>query len=182
MRVIKTIFIILFSFLITSTLAIASSPFIPDPDIIIQPIEYDAAFFRLKSAKSIECYFPKGMLANWQGKEMALKEDQMSTVIHFDNIDVLDKKQARMIALNATDVRAFISPNGITFIEITDNGNFIYTTVFPSYLKNKKINSEPQKDSLLFQEAFIAVSSRHIYAPRIGAMPSQFHGYCRILE
>ncbi|CCD06488.1 hypothetical protein [Legionella pneumophila] len=88
-----------------------------------------------------------------------------------------------MIAkLGATDVRAFMSPSGITFIEVTDTGNFIYTTVFPSYLGDKKINSEPQKDTFLFQKAYIAVTSRHIYAPIIGAMPSQLHGYCRILE
>nr|WP_161503498.1 hypothetical protein [Legionella pneumophila] len=114
---------------------------------------------------------------------MKLEEDHISNAIHFDNIDTSNKKQARMIAkLGATDVRAFMSPSGITFIEVTDTGNFIYTTVFPSYLGDKKINSEPQKDTFLFQKAYIAVTSRHIYAPIIGAMPSQLHGYCRILE
>jgi hypothetical protein len=114
---------------------------------------------------------------------MKLEEDHMSNAIHFDNIDISNKKQARMIANGgATDVRALMSPTGITFIEVTGIGNFMYTTVFPSYLGNKKINSEPQKDAFLFQKAYIAVTSRHSYAPTIGAMPSQFHGYCRILE
>lgn len=84
---------------------------------------------------------------------MKLEEDHISNAIHFDNIDTSNKKQARMIAkLGATDVRAFMSPSGITFIEVTDTGNFIYTTVFPSYLGDKKINSEPQKDTFLFKK------------------------------
>ncbi|AMV15243.1 TPA: hypothetical protein ACHW7I_002947 [Legionella pneumophila] len=175
---IKPALSILFFILIAPVLAIAE-----EPGLGKQSIENDAAFYELKSAKSIECYFPQGSFANWRGQSMKLEEDHISNAIHFDNIDTSNKKQARMIAkLGATDVRAFMSPSGITFIEVTDTGNFIYTTVFPSYLGDKKINSEPQKDTFLFQKAYIAVTSRHIYAPIIGAMPSQLHGYCRILE
>lgn len=175
---IKPALSILFFILIAPALAIAEAPDLGEP-----PTEYKMAIYELISAKSIECHFPQGSFANWQGKSMKLEEDHMSNAIHFDNIDTSNKKQARMIANGgATDVRAFMSPTGITFIENTDIGNFIYTTVFPSYLGNKKINSEPQKDTFLFQKAYIAVTSRHSYAPIIGAMPSQFHGYCRILE
>lgn len=169
---------IVFFILIAPTLAIAEAPASGEP-----PPEYKMAISELMSAKSIECYFPQGSFANWQGQSMKLEEDHMSNAIHFDNIDISNKKQARMIANGgAGDVRAFMSPTGITFIENTDIGNFIYTTVFPSYLGDKKINSQPQKDAFLFQKAYIAVTSRHSYAPVIGAMPSQFHGYCRILE
>ena len=172
---------ILFLILIAPTLALAELPKLTDPDEV--PQEYKMAIYELISAKSIECYFPKGSFANWRGQSMKLEEDRMSDAIHFDNIDITDKNQARMIAnVGATDVRVFMSPTGITFIENTNIGNFMYTTVFPSYLGNKKINSEPQKDTFLFQKAYIAVTSRHSYAPIIGAMPSQFHGYCRILE
>lgn len=147
------------------------------------PAEYEKAINELKFAKSIECFFPQGVTTNWQGKSMKLEEDRFSNAFHFDNIDVLNKKQARVIGnAGATDARAFMSPTGITFIEITDIGNFTYTTVFPSYLGTKKINFEPQKDIFLYQKAYIAVFSRHIYAPIIGAMPSQYYGFCRILE
>lgn len=147
------------------------------------PPEYEMAINELKSAKSIECYFPQGSFANWKGKSMKLEEDRFSNAIHFDNIDSSGKRRARLIGnMGATDVLVFASPTGITFIEQTEIGNFIYTTVFPSYLGDKKINSEPSKNTFLFQKAYIAVTSRHGYHPLTGAMPSQFHGYCRILE
>lgn len=168
----------LFFILITPSLAISASSASGK-----LPPEYEMAISELKSAKSIECYFPQGSFANWQGNSMKLEEDRMSDATHFDSIDISNKKQARMIANGgATDVFAFMSPTGITFVENTDIGNFIYTTVFPSYLGNKKINSEPSKNTFLFQKAYIAVTSRHIYSPMTGAMPSQFHGYCRILQ
>ncbi|RUR11575.1 hypothetical protein [Legionella septentrionalis] len=153
---------------------------IADPNKV--PQKYKTAIYELMSAKSLECYFPKGAIANWQGKTMKLEEDHMANAIHFDNIDTNDKKRARMIGnMGATDVLASMSPTGITFIEFTDVGNVMYTTVFPTYLGDKKINSDPQKNKLFFQKAYIAVYSRHIYDPIIGPMPSQFHGYCRIL-
>lgn len=176
---IKSTLSILFFILITPALAIAAETPAPGEP----PTEYKMAISELISAKSIECYFPQGSFANWKGKSMKLEEDHMSKAIHFDNIDTSNKNQARMIAnVGAADVQAFMFPTGITFIEKTKIGNIIYTTVFPSYLSDKKINSEPQKDTFLFQKAYIAVTSRHIYAPTIGAMPSQFHGYCRIME
>lgn len=169
---------ILFFILLAPTLAIAEVLDLGDG-----ATEYEIAINKLKSAKSIECYFPQGMLADWKGESLKLTEDRMSNATHFDNIDTSDKNRARLIGnAGAVDVRAFISPTGITFVEVTGVGNFTYTTVFPSYLGNKKINSEPKKEAFPFQEAYIAVWSRHIYAPIIGAMPSQFHGYCRILE
>ncbi|QDP71543.1 hypothetical protein FOG18_02615 [Legionella israelensis] len=200
---IKSTLSILFFILIAPTLAIAELPELPDPDLPVltnpdkeeasaksnpndlgeRATEYKTAINKLKSSKSIKCYFPQGVLANWQGESLKLEEDRMSNATHFDNIDISGKGRARLIGnMGATDVLAVISPTGITFIEYTDVGNVTYTTVFPSYLGNKKINSEPKKDTFLFQEAYIAVFSRHIYAPIIGAMPSQFHGYCRILE
>ncbi|WP_454783992.1 DUF4124 domain-containing protein [Legionella sp. WA2024007413] len=158
------------------------SPQSKPSDLGKRPPEYETAIYELKSAKTIECYFPQGMIANWQGKTMKLEEDHMSNAIHFDNIDLSNKKHARMIGnLGATDVIAFGSPSGITFTEVTDVGNLMYTTVFPFYLGNKRINSEPS-NTFLFQKAYIAVTSRHIYAPIIGPMPSQIQGYCRILE
>ncbi|GGI82671.1 hypothetical protein [Legionella impletisoli] len=169
---------IIFFILISPTLAVAE---VPEHQERLS--EYKIAFKKLISAKSIECYFPQGVLANWKGKTMVLEEDRFSNAVHFDNIDISGKGRARLIGnLGATDVLAFATPTGITFIEKTDIGNFIYTTIFPSYLGDKKINSEPQKNTFLFQEAYIAVTSRHGYHPITGATPSQFHGYCRILE
>lgn len=172
----KSKFSILFLILIAPTLALAELPDLGDP-------EYKIAFKKLISAKSIECYFPQGVRANWQGGAMKLEEDHFSDATHFDNIDLSGKGRARVIGnRGTTDIMAFASPTGITFIEKTDIGNLIYTTVFPSYLGDKKINSEPKKNTFLFQEAYIAVTSRHAYHLRYGIMPAQYYGYCIILE
>lgn len=175
---IKSTLSILFFILIVSPLSKADTP-----EHDKQLSEYKKAIGELKSAKSIECYFPQGTFANWTGQSMKLVEDHMSDAIHFDNIDTTNKNQARMIGnLGATDVKAFMSPTGVTFIESTDIGNFIYTTIYPTYLGNKKINSEPSKNTFLFENSYIAVTSRHGYHPFLGASSSQFHGYCRIME
>ena len=125
---IKSTFSILFFILIAPTLAIAELPALPEnPDVDVKStddlgghrIDYDASIYLLKSAKSIECYFPQGMRANWQGKTMELKEDHMPNAVHFNNIDISDKKQARMIgSVGASDVRAFMSPIGITLLKL----------------------------------------------------------------
>ncbi|CCD06487.1 hypothetical protein [Legionella pneumophila] len=84
---IKPALSILFFILIAPVLAIAE-----EPGLGKQSIENDAAFYELKSAKSIECYFPQGSFANWRGQSMKLEEDHISNAIHFDNIDTSNKK------------------------------------------------------------------------------------------
>ena len=145
--------------------------------------QYEEAIKSLASVKSLKCYFPKGTLVSWKSNKIKLVNDPMGNPIHFDNIDAIKKRRARIIGnLGSADVFAYISPTGITFIEETKVGNKIFTSVFPSYLGDKKINGEPQNDSYLYQKAFIAVTSRHIYIPSATAMPSQFYGFCRIFD
>jgi hypothetical protein len=64
----------------------------------------------------------------------------------------------------STDVTAVLSAAAATFIERTNSGSLIFTSVFPEY---KKGTSE-----------FIAVMSRHINFIG-GLIPSQQHGTCQ---
>jgi len=83
-------------------------------------------------------------------------------VIIFDQIDV-DNNKARMIGnAGATNVYILTSPKMITFVETTETGNQIFTSVF--------IYS-PFKDG-----AFASVTSRHINI--VMPVVSQYHGTC----
>ena len=88
--------------------------------------------------------------------------------INFDNID-LESKKARMIAnAGAEGVMALVYPTGRMFVEKTGVGNFIFITVFPSYLNNRTVPTAPKTDSLVnaqLTKAFLAVMSRHLFNP-----------------
>ena len=145
------------------------------------------ALEKLMSAKSLVCEFPTGTFADWQGATLKLDNDRMKGQYHFDNIN-LKNKSARVIGnIGAVDVMVFASPGGLTFMEATGMGNMIYTTVFPSYLAQKTIPGATEPDALTksqLPKAFMAVMSRHLFDPELThlPMPSQFHGYCRVLE
>ncbi|HAT8592899.1 TPA: hypothetical protein ACS3GE_001222 [Legionella pneumophila] len=147
-------------------------------------IEKDAEVFKkLMLAKSLECRFPMGVLVSWKEDAFNIQKDQMGDAIHFDNIDIDAKNHARMIGnLGATDVYAFASPGGLTFIEKTKFGYLNITTIFPEELGNTKINGKPEDNDFLFQDAYMAVTSRNYYDFIFKTGPSQYYGYCRILE
>ena len=136
----------------------------------------------LMKAKNIKCYFPKGVLARWEKKGFKLDNDSMTGASYFDSID-FSKNKARLVGnMGATDVKAWLFPSGISFVEMTPAGNIMHTTIFPVNLGDKNKGFRRSDESLNFKEAYLAVLSRHIFAPGIGAMPSQFYGYCMIME
>lgn len=173
----------LFIFLILSVPIIAMANELPQSDPNNLKTQYLKAMKSLADTKSLKCFFPQGKFVTWKGKKIAVEDDHMSNAILFDNIDVFKEKKARIIGnAGAEDVVAFISPTGITFIESTEVGNKVYTSVFPTYIEDKEFNSGPRRDSFQYEKAFIAVTSRHIYIPIHGVMISQYYGYCVIFN
>jgi hypothetical protein len=127
----------------------------------------DDVFKKLITTKTLKCQFGKGLSASWEHGQLKLINDNFNATIFFDSID-LDKGKARKIAnQGSSDVAAIPGVMFITFIEQTDGGNVIFTSVFPNYAKGTK--------------DFISVTSRHINLPG-GPLPSQFHGTCKIWE
>ena len=131
----------------------------------------DTPLEELLSAKSIRCCWGKGATANWVKGKPEIKIEQWNpqkedSCVIFDAIDIKSGK-ARIIASSATDVSAFATAEGVTFIENTSSGNLSIVTVFP----------EKEKGS----DKFIAVMSRHMNMPQT-PFPQQYYGTAEILE
>ena len=132
------------------------------------------AFAALVKAKTLKCYLGKGSAANWDAGDVEIKmvkeysKKQEDCIMIFDSIDLKNDK-ARLIGnQGSTDVMAFATVGGVTFIEQAGGGSVFVTTIFPKYKKGS--------NELLF------VHSRHFAGFVSGPMPSQYYGTCRILE
>jgi hypothetical protein len=126
----------------------------------------ETAFDSLLKAKSLRCTFTIGSAANSKTgilKPSIVKEDM---TIVFDSID-LRKGTARGVGeAGASNEIAAMTPTGMTFIEQTGSGNYVFTTVF----------AEEQDPS----ERFLAAMSRHMQM--IGTIiVSQYYGACQVL-
>lgn len=133
------------------------------------PSAYEVALRRLLGVRSLKCEFTASASVNWDSGSPRGEGGNDHLAIHFDTIDV-KKGEARVIGNQiATDVVAAATTAGLTFVERTEAGNFIMTTVVP-WRGN--------------EGDFAAVMSRHIvlvgfYKP---PMVSQLYGSCRILQ
>ena len=128
--------------------------------------QVDEAFVRLLNAKCLKCAFENGTVVDWRNGSPKLEHDKMSNDIFFSSID-LHKKTAVIIGnMGSTEINAYAGSIGVTFIETTGLGWFIFTTVFAD-------TSSETGD-------YIAVMSKH--ASFLSPMPSQFHGTCKIWE
>jgi hypothetical protein len=127
----------------------------------------DDVFGDLISAKSLKCTFAPGTVAEWKGGEFALSKDQWKGDTHFDSID-LKQSRARLIGnATATDVLVLPTAQGLSFLEATDSGNVILTTVFAA-------RCGPAG-------SFCAVMSRHVNL--VGEVfPSQYYGSCVVWQ
>jgi hypothetical protein len=126
----------------------------------------ESVFGRLANMKSLRCTFGPGTYGDWKGGNLKIGKNSLGT-LQFDSIDV-KTNTARMIGnVAAGNVTVFLTPAGLTFVEQTDSGNMIFSTVFASYKKNTT--------------DFIAVTSRHIDMLD-GPLPSQYHGSCKAWE
>ena len=122
---------------------------------------------RLRRARSLKCISERASMAKWEGGHLKLELiDADMASVHLDAID-LKKRTARKIGnVGAADVAVFPSLSGISFLEVTPMGNFVFTTVFAEY------NDDGD---------FIVVEARHM-AIDGKPMVSQYHGTCRVWE
>lgn len=89
--------------------------------------------------------------------------------MHFDAIDI-KKAEARLIGNQAaSDVVVAATPAGLTFIERTEAGNFMMTSVVPWHGN---------------EGDFAAVTSRHIVLAGFYRAPiaSQLYGACKVFQ
>jgi hypothetical protein len=125
-------------------------------------------FKALISAKSLKCQFGPGSVGRWSGAKASVSHDNWDSTLHLDSIDAKAGK-ARVIGnAGASDVAVLVSGSGITFVEETGFGNFVFITVFAVFSVGG-----PGPDELY------AVMSRHMNLPG-GPLPSQYHGKCRV--
>ncbi len=126
----------------------------------------------LLKAKTIKCFLGKGCTADWNAGDPNLtigrwREKREDCIMIFDSID-LKKGTARFIGgSGSVDVKVIATPTGVTFVEESDSGNLMITTVFASYKKGTRDH--------------IFVHSRHMIF--FGEpLSSQFHGVCSTYE
>jgi hypothetical protein len=93
-----------------------------------------AGFERLKSAKSLKCEFPTGYSAVWKDDSPKIKKESDSMMLHFDSINLRTSKPRVIGNQAAGDVSVISTASSITFVEVTEFGNLISTTVFSNTL------------------------------------------------
>ena len=128
----------------------------------------DEVFEKLVNAKSLKCIMGPGVTTEWKKGKIKTEPAEFGATLHFDSID-LKKRTARLIGnQSATDVTAFVTATGITFIELIASGNISVTTVYFEY---------SDKSSMQYK----VVQSRHL-SLLVEALPSQYYGSCKIWE
>lgn len=144
--------------------------------ITSQAYSEDNPIERLLRAKSLRCVLNEGYSGIWEdgnykiekGKFSASEKDSTS---FYDSINI-KAGTARIIGnQGASDVIVLTTPICLTFIEKTPAGSLMIMTVFAYY---KRGTNE-----------FVCVYSRHFGAmsqTKLGPMPSQWHGTCKIWE
>lgn len=148
------------------------------------PIAADAqedARTRLLQATSIRCQLNIGSTATWKAGSPSIERSESGEgEVTFDAIEP-EESTARAIGnVGAEDVLVLSTQIGFTFVEVTDAGNLVVTTVFAS--------TAPERPN-----HFIAVESRHVGWPASwpegpktesapGPFPAQYHGTCTILK
>lgn len=140
--------------------------------------ERDDARTRLLRASSIRCQFQEGTKAAWEGGSLNIETAEEKEEVTFDSIDP-ESGTARLIAeMGAADVRVMRTEVGFTFLDVTDAGNPVITTVFAFEVPGR-------------QSRYIAVDSHHMGWPVSFPWPEsdtapvfalQYHGTCEMLE
>lgn len=131
----------------------------------------EATYKELMRAKTLKCSFDKGSHVDWSAGAPKIRnsnysKDKESSYTTFDSINLSSKKARGIGSQGAVDVDLVVTLTGITFIEFTQTGNLVFTTVFSTH----------EKDS----NRFLAVESRHM--DMVGQpVPSQYCGTCEAL-
>lgn len=133
---------------------------------------------QLFQATSIRCQFEEGTKATYDDGRVNIETAEEEEEVTFDSIDP-ESGTARLIAdMGATDVRVMRTEVGLTFLDVTDAGNPVTTTVFAFVVPGDR-------------SRYIAVDSHHMGWPATWSWPEpdtapvfalQYHGTCEILE
>ena len=92
---------------------------------------YEIGLKRLLATRSLKCEFTTSATAKWDSGSPVSEAGPDRLALVFDAIDI-KKGEARLIGnQGATDVIVAATPAGLTFIERTDGGNFMMTSVVP---------------------------------------------------
>ncbi len=120
----------------------------------------------LHSATTMRCTFSVGSSADSRDGYLkpSIQDSKMSFVL--DSIDLRGAKARAIGSQGASNEIALETASGITFIEKTDTGNQVFTTVFAGASKIPSV--------------FHAVTSRHMEMMGV-VVVSQWYGVCEIL-
>lgn len=115
---------------------------------------------------TFRCSFGPGASANWDSGSVSVLRGNFGSPnvsVTFDAIDLVAGTGRLIGNAGASDIVVLASGAGLTLIESTDTGNYVFTTIFAD---KAKASGE-----------FIAVMSRHMsFDGR--PFPSQYHGTC----
>ena len=134
------------------------------------------AMGKLRQADSLICVFSNGATSEWKKGQPVVTVDKMTgsndpTI--FAQIDIKANKAVMGGNLGNGPIQAFITTSGLHFLEITDSGNLMHTTVFPKFAD---LGNLPTK------HRFYAVHSRHSFLLNHKILPSQYNGICTAQE
>ena len=128
----------------------------------------------LKAATTIRCTLGPGHLVTWPSGALTPGEDSRfddaNPYLIFEGIDLAAQTARLRRASKTTDVRAVLTPAGLTFIEVSERGDALVTTVFAA--QGNAAGS------------FVCVHSRHAGGNGDTQIPAagQFYGVAEILE
>ena len=134
--------------------------------LVATPSYADERLARLHSAKTLRCAFSIRSSADSRRGDLKPSIEASSMVFVFDSIDLQESSARAVGNQGSSNEIALRTPSGITFIEKTNTGNHVFTTVF----------SGSGNTSL----AFHAVTSRHMEMMGVVVI-SQWYGACEIL-
>ncbi len=135
---------------------------------------YQDSISRLLNAKTIKCYWKKGVLGEYKRGNINIESTRYSTDKSqassvYDNIDIVNKK-ARMIGSSGTgDEEIITTESSVTFIDRDISGiidKVSMTTIFPD---NHNANS------------YVCVMSFHTVVMNT-PIPQQYYGTAQILQ
>jgi len=151
--------------------AVVSAQSDSDPAMKALADRFDASN-RLAAMKAVSCTFGEGTIRTLSAVEEPEPEaTSMASPIIFSNIDIKGRKAVMGGNQGGANVLVLLGKGGLTFVEITEAGNIVTTTIFPS---------RPRVGT----KALLAVHSRHISAFPLGtnAIVSQYYGQCIPVE
>ena len=130
--------------------------------VVLSPYESAIA----EGKYTFRCSFGPGASANWDSGAVSVTRGNFGSPnvsVTFDAIDLVTGTGRIIGNSGASDVVVLTSGAGLTLLENTGTGNFVFTTIFT--------------DRTRATGEYIAVMSRHMSISG-RPVPSQYHGTC----